>query len=446
MSIDVSSAGPIAGTVKLPGDRRLTLAVLAFAMMTSEAIKLVNPSQASDVDSFMAFLAAKGAKAERIGDLIHFTGKPWDGEVRITDAVPEDILHCVIASAVFSSSRVVIEQVSGRRDLVTGMLFDTLRPLGLADSNIARDGEDVIISGASFEVDGTVSAGSAWALESLAAAAIGKAPLNVSFYQSYASHVLRLISLTGFSVEKYDGEVDPGYELERRLARSGEGRTPVLRKLVWHGLPDGEIAIPGDVTIAAAICGTAALVQRSKVTMSDVCWEQGRRGFFEALKRMKIDITWEPSKSNSSFETASVRIKWSRSDGIHLTAEQAAFMGPELPILSVVTTAADGKSVIITDGKSPLPERSMFAILSQGLERMGAHVGDFADGIIVDGGNELRGAEDVEMGDVPETALALAVAGLAASGNTTLTGNDEFGYPVGTLLDTVRKIEHKQLL
>ncbi len=445
MTIDAGSIGPIAGTIKVPGDRRLTLAVLAFAMMISEEITVVNSSPAPDVDSFMAFLHENGARYERTGDSIRFSGKPWDGEIRITDAVPEDILHCVIASAVFSAHRVIIEYVTGRRQRIIRMLFDVLRPLGLAKSNIEHDGKRIIINGASYDGKNTVSAGSSWALESIAAAAAGNSPLNVSFHQPFASHILQLISLTGFNVEKNDNNVDPGFELERRIARNTSGKVPVLRKLVWHGAPDTVIGIPGDVTLAAAICGTAALVQRSKVSIPHVCWEQGRRGFFEALKRLKIDISWEAAKGDSSFEMASLRVKWSKASGIHLTTDQAALMGPELPILSVVATSAAGKSVIVTDRKSPLPERSTFTVLSQGLERLGAHVGDFADGIILNGGSELRGVEDINMGDVPEAAIALTVAGLAASGRTTLVGNDRLRYPVVTFLDLVRSIEYKKL-
>ncbi len=446
MTIDAGSVGPIAGTVNVPGDRRLTLAVLAFAMMAPEEISVMNPSPAPDVDRFMAFLNENGARSERTGTSIRFTGKPWSGEVRITDAVPEDILHAVAASAVFSAERIIIEHAAGRRRRIIDMLIGVLRPLGLAEKNIERAEERIFISGISFEGDDTVNAGSSWILESIAAAAAGNAPVNVSFHQSYASHVLQLMSCTGFSVEKDDGDFDPGFELERRLAKNTSGKVPVLRKLVWHGAPDTVIGIPGDVTIAAAVCGTAALVQRSQVTLPDVCWEQGRRGFFEALKRMKIDISWEESNGNFSFEAASIKMKWGRAIGIHLSSDQAALMGPELSLLGAVATAADGKSVIVTDGKSPLPDRGAFSVLSHGLERLGAHVGDFTDGIILNGGCELRGTEDMAMGDVPDSALALAVAGIAASGTTTLAGDDRFDYPVGMFLNLVRNIEYKKLI
>jgi 3-phosphoshikimate 1-carboxyvinyltransferase len=75
-------------------------------------------------------------------------------------------------------------------------------------------------------------------------------------------------------------------------------------------------------------------------------------------------------------------------------------------------------------------ESDRIAAVSQELSRLGAEVKELPDGIIIHGGNFLRGAE-VDSHKDHRLAMSLAIAGLIAKGETTITQAQaaEISYP-----------------
>jgi len=228
-------------------------------------------------------------------------------------------------------------------------------------------------------------------------------------------------------------------ELSRRLARAGGEKSREIRKFEWSGKREGIIEIPGDSTIAAAVCGAAALLQHSDVTVENVIWEQGRRGFFDALKRMKINIAWEPDSEDHSFDSANIRVKWSKGEGIHVSSDQALTMSSELLVLGAVSAFASGKTVISNDSESPGFRRDSFKVFARGLKMLGAHVGDFSEGLILHGKQEFQG-NFIDSESKSDIALALTVTALNSSGTTTISDFVENDYPVSEFLQIVKDI------
>ena len=107
--------------------------------------------------------------------------------------------------------------------------------------------------------------------------------------------------------------------------------------------------------------------------------------------------------------------------------------------IEVIPAFAAGETVVsdITDGLGP--GRDVFSALAHGLEMLGAHVGDYADGIVIKGGQELRG-NLVDSCLSPGIALALAVAGLNSSGTTTVFGFEEDAFPVNEFMRIIKEL------
>ena len=234
-------------------------------------------------------------------------------------------------------------------------------------------------------------------------------------------------------------------ELSRRLARAAGEKSQEIRKFEWKDKKEEIIRIPGDSTIAAAVCGAAAILHNSDVTVEGVIWEQGRRGFFDALKRMKMNIEWEPNNDGYSFDSANVRIKWSKGEGIHVSSDQALTMSSELLVLGAVSAFASGKTVISDNRESPGFERDSFKVFAKGLEMLGSHVGDFSEGIVLHGEQELQG-NFIDSGGKADIALALTVTALNSSDTTTISDFGENDYPVGEFLQIVKDITSELLM
>ena len=80
------------------------------------------------------------------------------------------------------------------------------------------------------------------------------------------------------------------------------------------------------------------------------------------------------------------------------------------------TTPANTGTFTLTGAKElRVKESDRLAALAEGLGRMGARVEERPDGLVIEGGAPLRGAEVRSFGD-HRIAMALAVAALAAEG------------------------------
>lgn len=440
MSFRISSPGPLVGRASVPGDRRLTLTTLALSMLSPEEVTIEGSSPSPDVARFLRFLESYGAVIDASKNNIKLRGKVWHENILINTDVPDSIIHSVIGSTVFTARSIKIEDGVRSRSIVVRPLLDLLKTVGLPDENISEDGKDIIIGGAVFSPPDIVHVGSAWAFEAIiAAASSSQKTVVISYSSQLVTHFLRLLTLLGFHITHPEDVNNQNIELSRRLARVAGEKSREMRKFEWTDKKCGIIKIPGDSTIAAAVCGAAALLRKSDVKVEGVIWEQGRRGFFDALKRMKINIEWKPDKDGHSFDSADVRVKWSKSEGIHLSSDQALAMSSELLVLGAVAVFSSGKTVISDDRESPGFGRDSLKVFAGGLEMLGAHVGDFSEGIVLHGGQALKG-NIIDSGGISDVAIALTVAALNSYGTTTISGFGEDDYPVGEFLQIVKGI------
>jgi 3-phosphoshikimate 1-carboxyvinyltransferase len=95
----------------------------------------------------------------------------------------------------------------------------------------------------------------------------------------------------------------------------------------------------------------------------------------------------------------------------------------EIPVLAVVACCAEGVTVIRDAAELRVKESDRIATIASELSKFGAKIGVLPDGLAIEGGASLRGAEVDSHGD-HRIAMAMAVAGLVASGETVVRGTE----------------------
>ncbi len=434
MQFEISSPGKLRGTVLLPGDRAITLSLLAFGMLTGKKVVVQNPSPSPDTEILIRFFRDSGVECIGAPDMITLRGDRTRETIRISGAVPEEIFHIVAAGAAFGRSRVIIENPEGKRNNLLQMLFPALQKVGLRDENILTEGNTLVISGAGFSVSGKIFLNSAWEFEAAAAASIAaQKPLTATGNRQEFSSALSILQLLGLQPsEAGDTPADP---LLKRLSRiSGEKPSGIFR-LEWDH-KDCEASVPGDTVLAAALAGAAAVLPHSDILLRGALWDMGRRGFFEALRRMKARVEWTPGKG-FSWDSADIRVKGSVLEGIQITAAQARTMRSELLLLGTVAAFARGETIVRNAEPGPVFSRDILQIFTAGLEMLGAYIGDYPDGIVVKGGHELKG-NLTDSGGFQEIALPFALAGTVSSGITVVFGWNERCYPVSEYIRLIK--------
>lgn len=440
MRFDITAHGPFVGKTTLPGDENLTLSCIALGMFSPQPVALDNPSLSPDVFRFREFLERHGIGFIDSSDGFSVHGKEWSNDLVIDDYVPDAILYTVISGVVFSGRTVTINNVTEGKAAKIRRLGEVLRDVGLPDEYVNHKGSELTIRGAVFSPAAEVKVRSPWALEAVGAAAMAsRAAITISYPPQIASHSLKLLTILGYRSSVSDAVRNRETEMERRLAKASGEPAFETRHMEWTGKNHPHIQIPGDTMIAAALAGAASVIPKSNIALKGVLWEQGRKGFFDTLRRMKGNILYEQVIPKSSFDSANISIRWGSLEGIHLTSGQAQTFVTELMILGAIAAFAQGETVICDVGEEPRVGRETFTVLSRGLEMLGTRVGDYADGIVIMGGHELHG-NLVDSCRYPGIVLALAVAGLNSSGTTTVFGFEEDTYPISEFIRIVHDL------
>lgn len=192
-----------------------------------------------------------------------------------------------------------------------------------------------------------------------------------------------------------------------------------------------KVIVPGDISAAAFFMVAGAIVPGSRVMLKDVGINQTRAGIIEALQQMGADIELKNKRLWGMEPVADIRVSSGvKLKGIELYGSMIPRLIDELPVLAVAAATAEGRTVIRDAGELRVKETDRISALSGELRKMGVQITETKDGMIIDGGADLKGAAVDSRGD-HRIAMSLAVAGLAASGDTKISGAEaiSISYP-----------------
>jgi 3-phosphoshikimate 1-carboxyvinyltransferase len=118
-----------------------------------------------------------------------------------------------------------------------------------------------------------------------------------------------------------------------------------------------------------------------------------------------------------------VEIHGSQLTGTTILPAEVPNLIDEIPVLAVAAALAHGRTVIRNARELRVKETDRITTVVDNLRAMGAEVQAFEDGMEIDGGHPLHGAEIESFGD-HRIAMAFAIAGLFAKGETIIRNTD----------------------
>lgn len=218
---------------------------------------------------------------------------------------------------------------------------------------------------------------------------------------------------------------------ERMLRRMGiKVKSAGLSVEVEPGVPEGcDLDIPGDFSSAAFIIAAALMCPGSEITVKSVGLNPTRTGFLDTVRRMGADIVltygrekWEP--------VGDIRVRYSQLEGVEMDARDIAGAIDEVTLVALLATQAKGRTVIRDAVELRHKESDRVAVSVTGLSAMGADIRETEDGMVINGGHGLKGAELSPRGD-HRLAMLFAVAGMTARGRTVVLDWEcsEISYP-----------------
>jgi 3-phosphoshikimate 1-carboxyvinyltransferase len=185
------------------------------------------------------------------------------------------------------------------------------------------------------------------------------------------------------------------------------------------------IYLPGDISSAAFFMVAAAILPNSAVTIRNVNLNPTRIGVFNVLKRMgvKVKITGRSPASSHTEPKGDISVVSSRLKGVRVGKTEIPSLIDELPVLMVAASFARGKSVFEGISELRVKETDRIKSMCHNLTAMGvdARVESLGENecVMVKGAKVISGATVKSFGD-HRTAMSMVIAGLAASGSSTL--------------------------
>lgn len=414
----VRPARALRGELRVPGDKSISHRALILNAIAEGEATISNLGPGADCLSTLRCLQALGITIERLeeGGSFRVVGAGLNGLRE-----PEDVLD---AGNSGTAMRLLVGLLAGQPflSILTGDGSLRSRPMRRVIEPLRRMGAQlwarrddslppVVVRGGELRgIDYTLPVASAQLKSALLLAGLcARGPMVVREPQPSRDHTERMLVAQGVDLAVGGG---------------------VITLMPGRPLAPLNIQVPGDISSAAFWLVAAAIHPDAEILVREVGVNPGRTGVLEVLRAMGADLEVIPREERAGEPVADLVGRSSRLRGVEVGGDLVPRLIDEIPVLAVAAAFAEGETRFSDAGELRVKETDRIRAMAVELDRLGADVHELPEGLVVRGGNSLRGARCLSYGD-HRMAMAMAVAGLVAAGETSIEGAEaaEVSYP-----------------
>ena len=394
----------VSGTVRAPPSKSYThRAILAAGH--GDAARIRDPLWSADTRATARAVEAFGGTVDRRDDgsldVSGFDGRP---------AVPADVVDCansgttmrlVTATAALADGHTVLTGDESLRSRPQGPLLDALETVGARAESTRGNGQAPLVVGGPIDggrtsIPGDVSSQFVTAL--LLAGAVTpdgieidlETPLKSAPYVDITREVLDAFGVT--TAETADGYAVAGGQ---RYA------------------PDDAYVVPGDFSSISYPLAAGAIAADEPVHIEGAQPSaQGDSAIVDIVDRFGADVDWDRNDGVVSVSRAPL-------SGIEVSVADTPDL---LPTIATLGAVADGETRITDAEHVRYKETDRVRAMAEELGRLGAETTEERDALTVHGGESTLSGGTVDGRGDHRIVMALAVAALAADGETTIRG------------------------
>lgn len=406
-----SISSPLAGTVRVPGDKSISHRAVMFGSLAEGTTRIEGLLEGEDVLATAAAMRAMGASVEKTGEQWVVTGVGRKGLQS-----PSTVLDLGNSG---TSARLIAGIISGYPITATLTGDDSLkkRPMKRVMDPLSQ-------MGAKFESND------------------GRMPLTIHGGNLNAIHydmpvasaqVKSAVLLAGLRANGTTSVREPKPSrdhTERMLAAFGGSCTSDNDNIAVPGgqvltAPDAVIQVPGDPSSAAFPVVAALLVPGSDITVTNVGMNPTRTGLFTTLIEMGGDITYLNERKIGGEPVADLRVRHSKLKGITVPEDRVPSMVDEFPVLFVAASCADGE--FFADGLDELrvKESDRLKTMADNLSACGVTLQEGENSLRITGnGTPPKGGATVPTHLDHRIAMSFLVLGMVSAQAVTIDDAD----------------------
>lgn len=199
------------------------------------------------------------------------------------------------------------------------------------------------------------------------------------------------------------------------------------------------VDVPGDISSAAFFLVLGAIMPNSQITVTNVGINPTRTGIIDVLKDMGANITLENVHTSAGETVADITVRSSSLKGTTVGGDIIPRLIDELPIIAVAAVFADGQTVIKDAQELKVKETNRIRAVVDEFNKCGIDITETDDGMIINGGKSIHGADFKTYGD-HRMAMSLTVLAQLADSESTLDDSDCACVSYPTFFDDFYKL------
>lgn len=415
----ISPANALRGSLVLPGDKSISHRAAMLASIANGTSRVENFLTAEDCLSTLACMQQLGVEARRNGTTVEIAGAGKHG-LRASSKP----LDCGNSG---TTARLITGLLAGQNFQTTLIGDDSLskRPMNRVTRPLKALGAEIDTTDGKLPVN-------------VAGRALNAAEVRLEVASAQVKSCILLAGLYADGKTTVIEPVETRDHTERMLKWLGADVSVEIRENARFISVDGaseltarDIQVPADISSAAFLLVAAACLKGSELVLPNVGLNPTRKGVLSVLERCGVKVQVKNEREASGEPIGDLVIE----GGIG-KQELSLLAGPlipniidEIPILAGFGTQLPYGIEIRNASELRVKETDRIAAVVGNLRRMKIDVDEFDDGFRVHPGRP-KGAEIESFGD-HRIAMAFAVAGLFADGETTINGHEacEISFP-----------------
>ncbi|MBX7062374.1 MAG: 3-phosphoshikimate 1-carboxyvinyltransferase [Pyrinomonadaceae bacterium] len=415
----ISPANALRGSLVLPGDKSISHRAAMLASIANGTSRVENFLTAEDCLSTLACMQQLGVEARRTGTTVEIAGAGKHG-LRVSS----EPLDCGNSG---TTARLITGLLAGQNFQTTLIGDESLskRPMNRVTRPLKALGAEIDTTDGKLPVN-------------VAGSALNAAEVRLEVASAQVKSCILLAGLYADGKTTVIEPVETRDHTERMLKWLGADVSVEIRENARFISVDGaseltarDIQVPADISSAAFLLVAAACLKGSELVLPNVGLNPTRKGVLSVLERCGVKVQVKNEREASGEPVGDLVI-----EGGTGKQELSLLAGPlipniidEIPILAVFGTQLPYGIEIRNASELRVKETDRIAAVVGNLRRMKIDVDEFDDGFRVHPGRP-EGAEIESFGD-HRIAMAFAVAGLFAGGDTTINGHEacEISFP-----------------
>lgn len=379
------------GTVRVPGDKSMTHRAFLMGGIAEGTTVISNALLGADCMASLAAIEALGAKIDQTEEHIQITG---------TDVLKAAEIDCGNSG---TTIRLLSGILAGGQETYTLTGDDSLkrRPMDRVTAPLETLGARIEGTYAPLTITGQPLVGTTYTLP-VASAQVKSAVLLAGLFATGETTVIEPV-LSRDHTER----MLPKFGATLAIQDQEQGRLIRLQGPVR--LQATTVDIPGDPSSAAFWWTAAALGEDSRITTEHVLMNPTRIGFLQVLRQMGASVEITHRQETAGEETADVTLATTSLQAVSIEGEQIPSLIDEIPLLALLATQADGRTVIRDAAELRVKETDRIETVVAALQKIGACIEATPDGMIIDGPTPLIGATVDSAGD-HRLAMMLTIA------------------------------------